>query len=70
MARYDRTLLVSRIEDAGREIGTLLMAFAPLDAEFVDPAVRGHSRPLLFMAWGAFFLSLVLLSELRRAREL
>jgi hypothetical protein len=60
---------IDRVEDAMREIGTLILAFAPLDAVF---STDGGGRPrsvLLFILWGLSFFLGALLLEWRRVRE-
>ena len=58
-----------RIEDFGREVGTLLVAFAPLDAAL------GSDRPgqwrvmLLFVAAGLSFVGGSLITAHRRERD-
>jgi hypothetical protein len=54
-----------RVEDAMREVGTLVMAFAPLDAAFADGDAR-VSRLLLFGAYGLLLFVGSLWLERRR----
>ena len=56
-----------RVEDAMREVGTLLIAFAPLDAAF--NAERPYIVVLLlfFLSAGALFFTGALILERRRA---
>jgi hypothetical protein len=56
-----------RIEDALREIGTLLMTFAPLDAA-VNPAESG-GRLLIFFVIGLIVFLLALRLERSRCNE-
>jgi len=58
-----------RIEDVFREIGTLLLAFAPLDV--VLSSDREHRWPilLLFLSLGIFFLAIALVAERRRPHD-
>lgn len=56
-----------RIEDALREIGTLLMTFAPLDAA-INPAESGI-RLLIFFVVGVIVFVLALRLERRRLDE-
>lgn len=61
-------LLRERLEEISREIGTLLLAFTPLDAVvWSDQRERG-SLLLLFLFAGALFIFIALLSEQRRTR--
>ncbi|MFI5312179.1 MAG: hypothetical protein ACHQQ3_13145 [Gemmatimonadales bacterium] len=60
---------IDRVEDAMREIGTLILAFTPLDAVFSTEG-GGRGRPfLLFLLWGLSFFLGALLLERRRTRE-
>ena len=68
MRSYNWNHAIVRLEDVAREVGTLMLAFAPLDAEFADPAIRGHARVLRYVAFGVFLLGMALASELRRGR--
>jgi len=56
-----------RIEDALREIGTLLMTFAPLDAA-INPSESG-GRLLIFFLIGLIVFLLALRLERSRFRE-
>jgi hypothetical protein len=56
-----------RIEDALREIGTLLMTFAPLDAA-INPGESG-ARLLIFFFIGLIVFVLALRLERSRFRE-
>ena len=59
-----------RIEDAMREVGTLLIAFAPLDAALSEG--RGQMNTLafllLFFGLGSLLLAGAVLLERRRSR--
>ena len=55
-----------RVEDALREIGTLLLAFAPLDAVLTEEARRGYV--LLFVLAGLLLFMGSLSLERRRRR--
>ena len=57
--------LIERIEEIAREIGTLLLVFAPLDAVVGDYRTQ-RSWMLLFFALGIFFTGVALTSEYRR----
>jgi C4-dicarboxylate-specific signal transduction histidine kinase len=59
--------VAERIEEAMREIGMLLLAFAPLDAVLAEPARTG--RLLLFFCFGIFLFIAAVLLERRRARD-
>jgi hypothetical protein len=60
--------LWSRIEEATREIGVLLIAFAPLDAvvEFGRGEQRAGRFALAFFLAGAFLFVLAIMLEWRR----
>ena len=60
---------IDRVEDAMREIGTLVLAFAPLDAVFSPEGSGSLGSVLLFVLLGLSFFLLALLLERRRARE-
>jgi hypothetical protein len=60
------SLLRARIEEAFREIGTLLLAFTPLDAVLWADHPDHRSRLLTFLALGTCFLGGALISELWR----
>ena len=65
MAQLSETKTLSqRLEDAAREIGTLLMAFAPLDAILTDAGRRGSV--LLLLLFGALLFTGALFFEKRR----
>ncbi len=67
MAGYLQVRTVrERIEDALREIGTLLITFAPLDAVIGERRALGLL--LLFALLGAFLLILAIVLERSRAR--
>ena len=57
--------LAERVEDAMREVGTLVMAFAPLDAAFAEGDAR-VGRLLLFGAYGLLLFVGSLWLERRR----
>ena len=56
-----------RVEDAMREVGTLLIAFAPLDAALAERPGR-TGLLLLFMAFGVLLFIGSLLIERRSSR--
>ena len=56
-----------RLEDAMREVGTLLIAFAPLDAALAERPGR-TGLLLLFMLYGVLLFIGSLLLERRRSR--
>jgi hypothetical protein len=60
---------IDRFGDAIREIGTLILAFAPLDAVFSPEGSGSLDSVLLFLLLGLSFFLLALLLERRRARE-
>jgi hypothetical protein len=62
-----RTL--ERIEDAAREIGTLLIAFAPLDLVLAGELRHRWPVLLLFLTVGALLLGAALRSERGRLRR-
>jgi hypothetical protein len=57
-----------RIEDALREIGTLLIAFAPLDAALTERREHVAVFLLLFLGLGALLFIGALVLERRRGR--
>lgn len=57
-----------RIEDAMREIGTLLIAFAPLDAALSERREHVVVFLLLFLGLGALLFIGALILERRRTR--
>jgi len=66
----DRTQVKSageRIEDAMREVGTLLIAFAPLDAALSERKEHIVGFLLLFLGLGALLFVGVLVLERRRS---
>ena len=56
---------MERVEEITREIGTLFLVFAPLDAVVGDSRTQ-RSWMLLFFALGILFTGVALTSELRR----
>jgi hypothetical protein len=60
----DRKTVRERVEDGMREVGTLLMTFAPLDAALAQPRALGGL--LIFLLVGAFFFTLAVVLEARR----
>ncbi len=60
--------LAERIEDAMREVGTLVIAFAPLDAAFAGGPIRA-ALLLLFAIYGVLLLVGSLWLEGRRSRD-
>ena len=68
MRSANRNHAIVRLKDVAREVGTLMLAFAPLGAGFADAAVRGHARVLRYAAFGVVLLGMALASELRRGR--
>ena len=56
---------MERIEEIAREIGTLFLVFAPLDAVVGDYRTQ-RSWMLLFFALGIFLTTVALTSEHRR----
>ena len=59
--------VLERLADAMREVGTLLIAFAPLDAALVERPGR-TGLLLLFMIFGVLLFIGSLLIERRRSR--
>jgi hypothetical protein len=55
-----------RIEEIVREIGTLLVAFAPLDSAFAPRGVNELRTMLTFVLVGILFIAVSLQSERRR----
>lgn len=58
-----------RLEDLLREIGTLLLAFAPLDVALSSERPNRWPILLLFLSLGMFFLAIALLAERRRPHD-
>ena len=58
-------ILMERFEEIAREIGTLLLVFAPLDAALGDYRAQ-RSWMLLFFGLGILFIGIALTSEHRR----
>ena len=56
-----------RLEDAMREVGTLLIAFAPLDAALAERSEK-TGLLLLFMIVGVLLFIVSVLIERRRSR--
>ena len=65
MPRRADEKLRERIEEIAREIGTLLVAFAPLDA-VLGTSVTRLKGMLIFWALGILFIAGALVSEHRR----
>lgn len=63
---HERPSTRERLEEILREIGTLLVAFAPLDAAFAPDLQRALRLMLLFLLAGIFFIHASLLAERRR----
>jgi hypothetical protein len=57
-----------RVEDGMREVGTLLIAFAPLDAAFSVASPHLVGLVLLFLCLGALLFVAAMTSERRRTR--
>ena len=60
---------VERIEDAMREVGTLLIAFAPLDAALSEGPMPAATFLLLFLGLGLTLFAGALLIERMRTRD-
>ena len=65
MPRRADTKLRERIEEVAREIGTLLVAFAPLDAMLGDYRLQWKWMSLFFI-FGLIFIAASLISEHKR----
>jgi hypothetical protein len=65
MDQERNTRVAERIEEAVREIGVLLIAFAPLEGTFSTSPRAGISL-LLFLAFGLLLFGGALLNERRR----
>ncbi len=61
--------VAERVEDAMREVGTLVIAFAPLDAAFAEGAERAGLL-LLFAIYGVLLFVGSLWLERRRSRDI
>jgi hypothetical protein len=57
-----------RLEDLAREIGTLLLAFTPLDAVLWRDSADHDGLLLTFLTGGIAFVAIALVSESRRLR--
>ena len=64
----ERELISTRLEEAGREIGVLLIAFAPLDLAFAGGAGRIGFAALFFLIGTLCFIG-ALQIERRRTRR-
>jgi len=68
MDKPERKTVRERIEDAFRKIGTLLIAFAPLDAALSDRGAEKNLPYLLFfLGFGGSLFMLSLILEGRRS---
>ena len=63
---HERPSTRERLEEILREIGTLLVAFAPLDAAFAPDLQRALRLMLLFLIAGIVFIYASLVAERRR----
>lgn len=61
----DRKTPLERLEDLLREVGTLLIAFAPLDAAYASAGNAGRTA-LLFLAAGLVMVIIAVILETRR----
>ena len=69
MAREDPRIRVrERLEDLCREIGTLLLAFTPLDSVLWEDRPYHSALELTFFLVAVLLLSIAILSESRRIR--
>ena len=68
MPRTADAKLRERIEDIAREIGTLLVAFAPLDAVLGDYRLQWKWMSLFFI-FGLIFIAASLISEDKRHND-
>ena len=66
MAEQSTRSIRERVEDAMREVGTLLIAFTPLDVSLTENP--HHTTLLIFLALGLSFLTGALLLERSRTR--
>jgi hypothetical protein len=64
-----RHTIRERFEDVLREVGTLLIAFAPLDVALDAQKTKNWWTMLLFLSLGLFFLAIALIAEQRRHRD-
>jgi len=58
-----------RVEDVLREVGTLLVAFAPLDVALSAEKTKSWSSMLPFLSLGLLFLTIALVAEQRRNHD-
>ena len=65
VAPMGSALVRIRLEEAAREVGVLLIAFAPLDMAFTDRR-SSFGTAALFFAIGALCFTVALVSEKRR----
>ena len=63
-----RRIIHHRVEELFREVGALLMAFAPLDAALASNEPNRWGWLLLFLTLGALLTVFALMLELRRNR--
>lgn len=61
----DRKTPFERLEDLLREVGTLLIAFAPLDAAYANTGSAGRTA-LAFLAIGLVTVIIAVILESRR----
>jgi cyanate permease len=65
----DHPSVRERFEDILREVGTLLVAFAPLDVALTAEKTKSWSSMLLFLSLGLLFLTIALVAEQRRHHD-
>lgn len=65
----DRRIIHHRTEELFREVGALLIAFAPLDAALASSEPNRWGYLLLFMSLGTLLTLIALIYEFRRSRE-
>jgi hypothetical protein len=65
----NRPSVRERFEDVLREVGTLLIAFAPLDVALGAEKTKSWSSMLLFLSLGLLFLTIALVAEQQRNHD-
>ena len=66
--RSSESLARQRLEELGREIGALLIVFAPLDFALGGVEAAQWWRVLLFLIFGALLFVAAVIAERRRRR--
>ena len=69
ISTVERRIIRRRLEELCREVGALLIAFAPLDAALASDQPNRWGWLLLFLSLGAFLTVYAMIEEIRRSRE-